>query len=455
MAARARHQDPRCRFAEQRRDYGETVAGHPGHIGADADAAAVERALGQRDRQAALRAIVRGLDAAVANQLDDEYLQRRFALQVKRRRFARHQVVHGGEVFAAAELAQIIAQQDHRGANRLEYARHGLRRIVEQSDDAEHRGRKNRAALGFVVKADVAAGDRHLQGPARVADAADGLADLPHDLRALGIAEVEVVGRANRLCARARDVSRRLGDGEHRALIRIQITEPPVAIDRNGEAAARVLDADDGRRHAGLRDGVGADGVIVLPVGPSLAGNRRDGDQTLECLLRRHGRQVLERNLLDALLPERHLHRTLVDRRFIGQRAVRHVGDERAALVNLEARALRHFADLDGVQIPLLEHSFDFVLAAALDDEEHALLRFGQHDLVRRHAGFALRHVDHVHGHADAAAGAHLRRRAREARGAHVLDADHGARLHHLETGFHQQLFHERIADLHRGPLLL
>ncbi len=44
-------------------------------------------------------------------------LQRRFALQVDRRRLARHGVVHRREVFAAAELAQIIAQQDDGGAD--------------------------------------------------------------------------------------------------------------------------------------------------------------------------------------------------------------------------------------------------------------------------------------------------------------------------------------------------
>ena len=83
----------------------------------------------------------------------------------------------------------------------------------------------------------------------------------------------------------------------------------------------------------------------------------------------------------------------LVDRGFVGQRAIRHVGDERAALVNLQPRAFGDLADLHRVQVPLLEHRFDFVLAAALDDEQHALLRLGQHDLVRGHAGLTLRHV--------------------------------------------------------------
>ena len=111
-------------------------------------------------------------------------------------------------------------------------------------------------------------------------------------------------------------------------------------------------------------------------------------------------------------------------------------------------------ADLHGVQVPLLEDRLDLALAALLDHEQHALLRFGEHDLVGHHAGLALRHERHVDVHARAAARAHLAGRAGQAGGAHVLNADDGAGLHHLEAGLHQELFHEGIADLHGRPLL-
>ncbi len=57
----------------------------------------------------------------------------------------------------------------------------------------------------------------------------------------------------------------------------------------------------------------------------------------------------------------------------------------------------------------------------------------------------------------DASAGAasHLAGGARQARGAHVLNADDRAGLHRFETGFEQQLFEKRIAHLHVGTLLL
>src|SRR5258708_8470351 len=51
-----------------------------------------------------------------------------------------------------------------------------------------------------------------------------------------------------------------------------------------------------------------------------------------------------------------------------------------------------HFANHHRVQSPFLEKVQYFSLASAFRHQQHALLRFTQHDFVRRHAGFALRH---------------------------------------------------------------
>ena len=56
---------------------------------------------------------------------------------------------------------------------------------------------------------------------------------------------------------------------------------------------------------------------------------------------------------------------------------------------------------------------------------------------------------------AHAAARSHFAGGAGEAGGAHVLNADDGAGGHGFEARFEQQLFEERIADLHVGALLL
>ena len=106
------------------------------------------------------------------------------------------------------------------------------------------------------------------------------------------------------------------------------------------------------------------------------------------------------------------------------------------------------------MQVPFLEDPLDLGLAPLLDDEQHPLLRFRQHDLVGRHAGLALRHERHVDLDAGAAARAHLGRRTGQTGRAHVLDADERVGLHDLEARLEQQLLHERIADLHGRPLL-
>ena len=110
-------------------------------------------------------------------------------------------------------------------------------------------------------------------------------------------------------------------------------------------------------------------------------------------------------------------------------------------------------ADGDGVESPLVEDAEDFVLAAFFGDEEHALLRFAEHDLVGGHAGFALGDEVEFDLDANAAARAHLTGRAGEAGGAHVLYADDCAGLHGFEAGLEQQLLHEGIAHLHVGTL--
>ena len=70
--------------------------------------------------------------------------------------------------------------------------------VLDQPDHAEDRRRIDRLAVGLVVEADVAAGDRHVERAARVGDALDGLDELPHDLGPLGVAEVQAVGGADR-----------------------------------------------------------------------------------------------------------------------------------------------------------------------------------------------------------------------------------------------------------------
>ena len=86
---------------------------------------------------------------------------------------------------------------------------------------------------------------------------------------------------------------------------------------------------------------------------------------------------------------------------------------------------------------------------------EHPLLALRQHHLVGAHAGLAAGDQVEIEFDAEVAFRAHLDRRRGQARRSHVLDGDHGAGRHQLETGLQQQLLGERIADLNGRALLL
>ena len=145
----------------------------------------------------------------------------------------------------------------------------------------------------------------------------------------------------------------------------------------------------------------------------------------------------------------------MVERRIVGERLVGNVGDELAVMADAQARLGLDGADDDRIEAPLCEDAQNFVFAAFFGDQQHALLAFGEHDLVSAHAGFALRHAVEFDVEAHAAARAHLAGGAGEAGRAHVLNADDGAGLHGFKAGLEQQLLHERVADLDVGALLL
>ena len=114
----------------------------------------------------------------------------------------------------------------------------------------------------------------------------------------------------------------------------------------------------------------------------------------------------------------------------------------------------RNRANHRRIQAPLLEHIEHFLFTALLGHQQHAFLRFRQHNFVSRHARLALRNVHQVHFHAGAGAAAHLRSGASQSGGAHVLDTFNRSGLHRFKACLKQQLLHERIAHLHVGPML-
>src|SRR5271166_2900375 len=94
---------------------------------------------------------------------------------------------------------------------------HNTGGVVENAENADHRRWVNGFAEGFVVEADVAAGDRRAKFGTGDSKAVDGFAELPHNVRFFRATEIEAIRRSNRACAGGGDVAGSFGDGVHRA----------------------------------------------------------------------------------------------------------------------------------------------------------------------------------------------------------------------------------------------
>ena len=191
-----------------------------------------------------------------------------------------------------------------------------------------------------------------------------------------------------------------------------------------------ALDAHHAGFAAGADDRIGLNHGVVLLVHPALGADVAADEQRLEvggevAVAGELGGRGFRRLARYGRLPR--ADGTAVERRIVGERLIGNVGDQFAVMADAQARLGLDSADDDGIESPLGENAQDFVFPALLRHQQHALLAFGEHDLVRAHGGFALGHAVELDVKAHAAARAHLAGGAGEAGGAHVLDADDGA----------------------------
>ena len=137
----------------------------------------------------------------------------------------------------------------------------------------------------------------------------------------------------------------------------------------------------------------------------------------------------------------------------MGDRARGHVDDALSVPVDGEAPGGIDLADHHGLDIPLLAAQQEFAELRGGDDRAHALLRLAHEDLLGRERLIAQQHPVEPHVHATVAIRGEFTRRARDAGAAEILDAFDEARVQHLEGCLDEQFLHERVADLHAGPL--
>ena len=195
--------------------------------------------------------------------------------------------------------------------------------------------------------------------------------------------------------------------------------------------------------------------MIVLAIDPVL---RRDAGPFQQLLQRLGGiLQILHAGQCETThLGEirRFLGFAVIYWRIISKLAGRQIRHYLAVIFHHHLAGIGHKPNLRPRQIPFIKNAFHLFLAPLGDDDEHALLRFAQQNLVGRHARAALRHLGQINLNARAAARGRFAGGTREARRAHVLNARHCAGRQQFQTGLHTELLHEGIAHLHGTALL-
>ena len=318
--------------------------------------------------------------------------------------------------------------------------------VGHEPDAADDGRRVDRAAVGVVVERDVPRDDRDAERLAGERHALDRLGELPADLRLLGVAEVEAVGEAERLAADARDVARGLEDRELAAEARVERAEAALAVERQREPAPVGAQPEDGGVETGAAHRARLHELVVAARHERARAELRRAEELEQRLARR-----------------RHLRRRLgggdarlsldgVARALLGEQP----GGDRPDLVAVPERAqepgVGDLADDRAVELPAVDHRLDLGEPLGRDDRDHPLLRLRDHHLPRLHALLALRHAVEVD--VDPVVGRHLGERRGEPCRAAVLEREHEPALDELDRDLDQPLAGERVADLHRGPLL-
>src|SRR5439155_20616 len=209
----------------------------------------------------------------------------------------------------------------------LEPLRGDVLRLFDQADHRHGRRRVDRAAGPLVVKADVPAGDRRVQGPAGLSQAAYGFAELPEGLGVVRSAKIEIVAHAEPPGAAASQVAAGFGNGNLAPFEGIKINVGGIAVNGEGDQLLRdscsvfrafafagawlfgthrrqgvLFNANDSGIGAGRDNGAVADGLVVLAVNPIFRRYDRPAQELFEVVQRiLRVRQTGERKRADGL----------------------------------------------------------------------------------------------------------------------------------------------------------
>src|SRR6266576_2447720 len=204
---------------------------------------------------------------------DEQIHETLLRLEVDKGGLPAHEVVTDLPIRGAAEFRPRFAEDEHAVAGRARKARDRALDAGQDADHADDGRRVHGAGRALIVERDVAAGDGRIEHSTRVRNPARRLLKLIEHLGALGTAEVEAVGDAERLSARARDVARGFGHGCLAPLVGIEPHISAVAVGLDRDAERLVPDAQQARIAAWRYYRAGLNRRIVLLKHPLLAGN--------------------------------------------------------------------------------------------------------------------------------------------------------------------------------------
>src|SRR5262249_54835954 len=149
--------------------------------------------LGERYREPAFGAVVRGVQQARPDGCPAGLLYPALEAQVQLGQPPRSPLMQRPEVLRAAQAHRVRPDEGDPIPPLPEHWRGPCLRALQEPRHPDHGSGQDRLPEGLIVKGDIAADYRDVQGMTGLGDPGHRLFELPQDLRALGRAEVEAV----------------------------------------------------------------------------------------------------------------------------------------------------------------------------------------------------------------------------------------------------------------------
>ena len=194
-----------------------------------------------------------------------------FLIEVERRRSPFLAAMDGQEIMRAAEFVAGLTEEVDLVPSLLEGLSGDMGSISDGSNHGDGRSGVDRPGRAFVVEADVAPGDRDAEGAASLGNSLHGGTELVEVLGLVGIAEIEIVGDADRNGSGAGKVAGALGNGNTGTDRGIEFAVDGVAVGGGGKDLVRLTDNENGRIGTGKNGRSSANHVVVLAPDPALA----------------------------------------------------------------------------------------------------------------------------------------------------------------------------------------